>query len=86
MRRYELTIVLAEGATAAKKKQVKEKIVKLIEVSKGKVGKVEDWGKIDTGIFLHFPLELKPETAKILDSKLNLEEDVIRYLLVKVNG
>ena len=67
MRQYELTIILAGKATPAKKKSVTEKIKKLITTLKGKVGKVEDWGekelayqiaKNETGIFLHFPLEL----------------------------
>ena len=89
-----MTIVLPGSATAAKKKSVQERIEKLITGAKGKVGKVEDWGKRqlayeiaknDAGIFLHFPLELEGEAAKGLDAKLNLEEDVIRYLLVGDN-
>ena len=92
MRSYELTAVLSGKATPAKKKSVQTKLEKLITASKGKVDKVNDWGKIDlaypikkntAGVFLHFELELESSKIKELDSKLKLEEDVIRYLLVR---
>ena len=92
MRNYELTVVLPGKATPAKKKSVQEEIKKLVAGAKGKVAKMEDWGekqlayqiaKKSTGNFLHFQLGLEPGTAKELDSKLNLEEDIIRYLLVR---
>ena len=93
MGKYELTVVLDGKATAAKKKRVVEKIKKLISTFKGKVGKVEDWGekelafkikKSTTGIFLHIPLELNPEAAKAINGKLRLEEEILRYLLVRI--
>lgn len=92
MRKYELTVVLPGKATAVKKKKAQAKIEKIVSDAKGKVGKVDDWGKKElsyliaknnSGIFLHFPLELEAESAKSLDSKLNLEEDIIRYLLIR---
>jgi small subunit ribosomal protein S6 len=92
MRKYELTIVIAGGTTPAKKKSIQGKIEEIVTAAKGKVSKVEDWGerdlaypiaKKDTGIFLHFPLELESDLAKTLDSKLNLEEDIVRYLLIR---
>ena len=96
MRKYELTIVLAGGTTPAKKKSIQAKVEKIVSDLKGKTGKVADWGKLgleypikenNTGIFLHFPLELDPAKAKEIDGTLNLEEDLLRYLLVrKENG
>lgn len=92
MRSYELTIVLPEKTTAVKKKSSMEKIEKIVSSGKGKVGKVDDWGELklaypiaknSAGVFLHFPLQLASELAKNLDSKLNLEENIIRYLLVR---
>jgi len=92
MQNYELTVVLPGSATAAKKKSVQETIGKIVKTFSGKVGKVEDQGKKDlayeiakndSGIFLFFPLELGEEGAKALPQKLNLEEDVIRYLLIR---
>lgn len=92
MNSYELAIVLDGKATAAKKKTVTAKLEKLIEPAKGKLGKPEEWpartlaykiGKSETGVFLFFPLELTGEAAKSLSNKLRLEEEILRYLLVK---
>ena len=67
MRSYELTVVLPGKTTPAKKKSSQEKIEKIINSGKGKVGNVDDWGEItlsypiaknETGIFLHIPLQL----------------------------
>lgn len=92
MKKYELTIVLPGSATAAKKKAVQSKVEKIVSTLKGKIGKMKDWGKKDlaykieknsVGVFLFFPLELTGEAAKALPDKLRLEEEIIRYLLVK---
>lgn len=92
MQKYELTLVLDGKATAAKKKAVQGLIEKIVKTFKGKVGKVEEWGKKDlaykigkstTGEFLTFPLELDVQSPKALFLKLKSEEDIIRYLLVK---
>ena len=89
---YELTLVLSGGATAAKKKNAQETIEKIVKIIGGKVGKIEDWGKKelsykiaknDSGIFLHYNLKLDAAAVKMLPQKLNLEENIIRYLLVK---
>ncbi len=64
--------------------------------SSGQVGKVkkEDlWGARDLaypikrqtkGFFAHFEIEADPKNAKGLDKTLKLEEDILRYLLVRV--
>ena len=92
MRKYELTLVLDGKATAAKKKAVQEFIEKVVKTVKGKIGKVEEWGKRDlayeigkstTGEFLVFPLELDVQSLKGIFLKLKSEEDIIRYLLVR---
>lgn len=91
MKNYELTIVLPEKATAAKKKTVNKTIEKLIDTLKGKITEKDDWGKIDfayeikgetSGNFMHYKLELNAEAAKAVSEKLKLEEDLIRQLLV----
>lgn len=92
MRDYELTIVLGGEASAAKKKSAIEKIEKLVSTLKGKVRKMDEWGKIDlaypiqkkkSGIFLYFELDLGSSEAKGIPGKLKLESDIIRYLLVR---
>jgi small subunit ribosomal protein S6 len=92
MQSYELTIILPGDVSSAKKKATQESVEKIVKVLKGKVGKVEDWGKKEfayeikkntSGVYLHFPLELGEEAIKALPQKLNLEEGIIRYLLVR---
>ena len=93
MEKYELTVVLDGKVTPAKKKSVRESVEKTVTLFKGKVGTVEDWGektlaykikKSTSGNYLFFPLELDPQEAKSLSTKLNLEESVIRFLLIRV--
>lgn len=64
--------------------------------SSGQVGKVtkEDlWGNKDLaypikrqtkGYYVHYEISADPKNAKTLDKSLRLEEDVLRYLLVRV--
>jgi len=91
MRNYELTLVLQGKATAAKKKDVIEKLENLLKVNKGKVVKSEDWGvkdlaysikKNDSGVFLYFDIEIPAENIKNIRDKVKFENDIIRYLLV----
>ncbi len=92
MRNYELVIVLDGKATAAKKKTVGEKLEKLVKSVKGTLGKPKDWGVKDlayvinksvTGAYLIYPLELDGVAAKEVANKLRLEDDLIRYLLIR---
>jgi small subunit ribosomal protein S6 len=92
MEKYELTVVLSGDTTTAKKKKAQEAIEKIVKIVGGKIGKAEDWGKKelayeieknDSGIFLLYNLELEGEVVKMLPQKFNLEENIIRYLLVR---
>jgi small subunit ribosomal protein S6 len=92
MRNYEMTVVLSGKATAAKTKSIKEKIDKFISAFEGKIDKVDEWGKLDlaykiegnnSGNFLHYNIELEPGNIKSLSDKLKMEEEIIRYLLIK---
>lgn len=94
MNNYELTIVLAGSLTPAKQKNITEKLEKLIDIYKGKVKKTDNWGKIEmsypikketTGVYTLYDLELDPQNAKTLSDKLRLEEEILRYLLIKKN-
>jgi len=92
MNEYELTVVLSEKTTAAKKKSVTESIKKIVELGKGEFGAVEDWGvkelaykiaKNEKAVFLHMLLKLDPSFVKQVDTKLKMDNDIIRYLIVK---
>jgi small subunit ribosomal protein S6 len=91
MNKYELTLVLP-GKGKVKEKTFTEKIEKIVKVSDGKVLKKETWGELElsyplkketTGFFLHFNLELEGSAVKALDEKMRLDDDLIRYLLVR---
>lgn len=94
MNKYELTVVLPAGTSAAKKKTFEELVKKLIESLDGKIAKSNDWGeqelayrikKSDSGVFLSYELELSPEKTKQVDTKLKTDDGVLRHLLIKAN-
>jgi small subunit ribosomal protein S6 len=93
MSKYELTIVISGKSTSAKQKSVLEKVKKLIDSFKGKVGKIDEWGKQDlmykimgnsSGIFFLLNVELNGTEVKKLSDKLKTDEEIIRFLLIKV--
>lgn len=93
MNTYELAIVLDGKATPAKKKAAQATIERMIKTHKGEIKNINDWGVKDlaypingasTGQYMIFALNLESSGAKALPQMLKLEEEVIRYLLVKV--
>jgi ribosomal protein S6 len=92
MTNYELTIVMPGKYTPAKVKNTQASLTKIVKLLKGKLGKADNWGKIDlayqikdndTGNFFQYQLELNGKSAAQLKDKLRLEEGVIRFLLIK---
>ena len=95
MNLYELTIVLPEKSTPAKKKSVSETIEKIAKVNGGKIAKSDDWGekgfaypisKNNSGSYLYFELELEASSVKSLNDKIKLEDGILRHLLVNKNS
>jgi small subunit ribosomal protein S6 len=91
MNTYELTLVLP-GKAKAKEKTFTEKIEKYVKIVDGKVTKKDIWGEIElsypikkekTGYFMHFNLELNGNTVKGVDEKLRVDDDLLRYLLIR---
>jgi small subunit ribosomal protein S6 len=92
MSKYELTLILDPKATLAKKKKVQGIVEKIADQMKGKIIKSDDWGvkdfaydinKKSSGAYLFFELELDSSSAKSLNEKLRLENEILRYLFVK---
>ncbi|MFA6081631.1 MAG: 30S ribosomal protein S6 [Patescibacteria group bacterium] len=82
--KYELTFLVKEEVAA---KTVKE----LIESCKGKVIKEDKWGektlaytikKSHTALFYNFEIEIDKKSVLDFKNKLNLNEKVLRYLLL----
>lgn len=92
MEKYELTVILSEKTTAAKKKSFNERMEKLTKTMGGKIDNKDDWGKIDmaydikgqsAGVYLFYELELAKDKVKAVEDKLRMDDDISRYLLIK---
>lgn len=71
------------------------KVKKLIEANKGKIIKEENDGKKrlaysinsqDFAIYYYFDIELPVEAPAKISSSLNINDEVLRYLLVRVDA
>jgi len=92
MNSYELTLVVDGKGGAAKKKKVTESLDKLLKILKGAIKNSTEWGvkemayrmgKSDTGLYLHFEIELDSKSVKALNEKLRTDPDILRYLIIK---
>ena len=75
------------------RKTLLDSMVKKLTGEDGKVEKEDLWGSRDLayplkrqskGYFAHYEISADPKNAKGLDKTLKLEEDILRYLLVRV--
>lgn len=89
---YELTCVF--NPELADKKKLIEKIEGWMKEIGAKVKKKEEWGKkelayrikkLSGGIYIFWQLEAEPSKISNLFPKIKLEDDIIRYLLVKTD-
>lgn len=94
MKDYVLTIVLDGKTTAAKTRTILGKVEKLATAVSGKIESKKEIGTknlaymisgASSGNFINFNLKLAAETPKSLSGKLNLENSILRYLLVRKN-
>ena len=93
MRDYELTFIVSAGLGDKDRKAVLDNVVKWIEGGKkGKVEKEEDWGvkklaypieKEREGRYFCWQIKIEPSVLAGLKEKMKLEENIIRYLLIK---
>jgi len=93
MKDYELT-VLFHPDLEMNLDPALEKVKSLIETNKGKITKEENDGKKrlaysinnqEFAIYYYFDLELPPTAPAKISSSLNISDEVIRYLLVRVD-
>lgn len=86
---YELTIIVDETATQEVIDELTEKLGEF-----GKVTKVEDWGtkrlaypirNQEKARYLFYTLELENDVPAELSRNLNIDDNVMRYLLVRVS-
>lgn len=93
MRDYELTFIVSTKLADKDRKTVLDNVVKWIEEGKkGKVGKEEDWEvkrfaypieKQREGRYFCWQVKIEPPVLAGLKEKMKLEENIIRYLLIR---
>ena len=100
MNSYYLTLVLKPDIEEKDRKDLLDLMKKKMigeagspRVEAGKISKEDLWGSRDLsypikkqnkGYYIHFEFETDPSVAKTLDKNLKVEEDILRYLLVRV--
>ena len=92
-REYELVMILSPEATEDEIKSVGERINGLITSNKGSVGTNDVWGlrrlayPIEThrqGNYVLTRFSSEPDALKEINRTLNISEDVIRFLVTKM--
>ncbi|MBI2018566.1 30S ribosomal protein S6 [Candidatus Daviesbacteria bacterium] len=93
MNNYYLTLVLKPDLEEKERKTLLDGVIKKLVGSEGKMDKEDLWGARDLaypikrqtkGFYAHFEIQTDPKNAKGLDKTLKLEEDILRYLLVRI--
>lgn len=93
MNTYELTIVFAQDQDGAETKRYIKLVTDFAKKTKGEVNKQESWGakhlaypikKLAIASYEHFVLTLEPSQQPILDKMLRMDEQILRYMFVKV--
>jgi len=89
---YLLTLVLKADLEDKARQELLDEVKKKVTSDKGQVTKEDLWGARDLaypikhqtkGFYAHFEFETDPAVAKTLDKQLKVEEDIIRFLLVR---
>ena len=93
MNSYYLTLVLKSEMSDTERKTLLDSMVKKLVGEDGKIDKEDLWGSKDLaypikkqtkGYVVHFEITADPKNAKTIDKTLKVEEDILRYLLVRV--
>lgn len=92
MNNYYLTLVLKPEMDEGQRKTLLNSITKKFIGSDGKIEKEEMWATMDLaysihgqtkGFVAHYEISADPKDAKTLDKLLLVEEDILRYLLIR---
>lgn len=94
MQEYELTVLIHPDRESELEKAL-ETVRSLVTTNGGTVTKEDNWGKKklayrvskqDFALYVLMDVELPAEAPLKISSALNISDDVIRYLLVKVDA
>ncbi len=94
MQRYELMVILKVMLPDETREAAQSKIINMVKDLGGKVTNTDVWGKrhlayqingLDEGYYIVFNCELPTDKAKALNDKLQLDRDILRFMLTKVD-
>lgn len=94
MVKYEVTYIIKPDVEEEADKALVERYSGLVTGSGGTVEKIDDWGKkqlayeIDDyteGHYIYMEFSCDPEYPKELERNFKINEDIIRYLIIKLD-
>lgn len=92
---YETTLIIRQDAPKSDAVKLGESFVKIITEHKGKVARNEYWGlrslayvisKNRKGHYIHLNIEAEPAAVAEMERKMRLDENVIRFMTVRVEA
>lgn len=90
MNQYQLTVLVRNDL----EEKTRQELLDGVKKSFGKLQKEDLWGSRslaypikhqDKAFYVHYAFEAEPKTITTLDKNLKLNEDILRYLLIKKN-
>lgn len=93
MQKYEIAVLYDPGLEVDLSK-AEERVKKIFTDNKGKVTDTENWGKKklaypiaknEHAVYVFYQTELDPSTVGKIESALNITDEVIRYLIVRID-
>ena len=93
MQEYELTVLIHPDLESDLEKPLK-KLRELIKTTGGKITKEDIWGKKklaypirkeNFAVYVGLDVELPPEAPLKISNSLNITDEILRYLLVKID-
>jgi small subunit ribosomal protein S6 len=89
---YEHTLIARQDLSKPQFDKIRDKYKNLINQTDGKVLKTEEWGilnfsrkikKFNKGYYIHYKFEGSPKTIETIKKSINIDREVLRYLIVK---
>lgn len=93
MNKYELAVLYHPDLEVDLDKG-EQRVKKIIEDNKGKIVETDNWGKkklaypinkLESAVYVFYTVELVPTSLQKIESTLNITDEVLRYLVVKID-
>lgn len=93
MNKYELAVLYHPDLEVDLDKG-EQRVKKIIEDNKGKIVESDNWGKkklaypinkLESAVYVFYIIELESTSLAKIESTLNITDEVIRYLIVKID-